>query len=75
MIFLFCEADKCGTNHLGHGPVEPPHVYLVVGVAERLELDSAGLSVPGKFMEVHGTGHVEVDPGAVPHRAVVVEPE
>ena len=26
-------------------------------------------------MEVHGTGHVEVDPGAVPHRAVVVEPE
>ena len=74
ILFLFSEADKSGTNHLGHGPVEPPHVYLVVGVAEGLELDFADLSVPGKLVEVHGAGHVEVDPGAVPHGAVIVEP-
>ena len=63
-----------GNNHLGHGPVEPPHVYLVVGIAEGLELDFAGLPVPGKLVEVHGTGNVEVYPGAVPHSAVIVEP-
>ena len=61
--------------HLRHGPVEPPHADLVVGVAEGLELDLAYLLVPGELVEVHATGHVEVDPGAVPDGAVIIKSE
>lgn len=45
------------------------------GVAPRLEGDVAPLGVHGVLLEVHGAGHVVVDPGRVLEHGRVVDPQ
>ena len=54
---------------------QPGQLDEVVGVAPRLEGDVAPLGVDRVLLEVHGTGHVVVDPGRVLEGAVVVDAE
>ena len=67
--------DVFRKNILVYRTFHPVELHLPVRVAERLELDLAGLHVVRVVVEGHVAGHVEVDAGRVADPRRVVHPD
>lgn len=52
--------------------IHPFHSQLFLGIAKRFKFHLAYLLIPGKLMEVHGTGNIKVHPVAVSYCAVII---